>query len=73
MTYTLRNIPDTLWKQIKLNAEMSGLPIRTYILLALERNNVKFKIVEPNARVDSKSGSGSELEQGVDNSRMDRR
>ena len=47
MTYTLRGIPDEIWAQIKLNAEVSGIPVRKYILLVLERSNVKFKIVEP--------------------------
>jgi hypothetical protein len=47
MTYSLRGIPDKLWDDIKRNAEMSGIPIRKYILLVLERNNVQFKIADP--------------------------
>jgi hypothetical protein len=74
MTYTLRNIPDVVWRQIKLNAEMSGLPIRTYILLVLERSNVKFKISDPiHADVAHKPIGDVQLEKGESNPRFDKR
>jgi hypothetical protein len=74
VTYTLRDIPNDLWKQISLNAEMSGLSIRKYILLALERNNVKFKIPPENhADVARRLDSDVQLEKGEDTERFDKR
>jgi hypothetical protein len=61
VTYTLRGIPDKLWDEIKRNAEMSGIPVRKYILLVLERSNVKFKIVEPHPETDGLDSSKSKL------------
>ena len=73
MTYTLRDIPDAMWRQIKLNAEMSGLTIRKYILLALEHNNVKFKILDKDSRVADRIDSPIQLAEGGDSKRFDKR
>jgi hypothetical protein len=75
MTYTLRDIPNDLWKQIQLNAEASGLSIRTYILLALERNNVQFKIRNEPFHADTahKPTSDVQLENGGETKRFDKR
>jgi len=62
MTYTLRGIPDEVWKQIKLNAEMSGINVRQYILIVLERSNVRFKIVDPTPEHVSESRRKRKLE-----------
>ena len=62
MTYSLRGIPDKLWDDIKRNAEMSGIPIRKYILLVLEKNNVQFKIADPVPEAVSESRRKRKLE-----------
>jgi hypothetical protein len=73
MTYTLRDIPDVLWRQIQLNAEASGLTIRKYILLALEHHNVKFKILDPADESIDRANSSIQLAKGSDAKRFDKR
>ena len=73
MTYTLRDIPDVLWRQIQLNAEASGLTIRKYILLALEHHNVKFKIIDKDSGVVDRIDSPVQLAEGGNTKRFDKR